>query len=66
MHTTETKGNKMSYQEKVKPSIITLVIDTFNHSGNKAAKQCLKYLLQIHNIDSITSKQIMLDLKSYI
>jgi hypothetical protein len=56
----------MSYQEKVKPSIITLVIDTFNHSGNKAAKQCLKYLLQIHNIDSITSKQIMLDLKSYI
>ena len=47
-------------------SITALVIDTFNHSGAKAAKKAFKLLLQIHNVDTKTAKELSLSLKSYI
>ena len=47
-------------------SIIALVTDTFNKSGKNAAKKCFKLLLQIHNVDKKTSKELALILNSYI
>jgi hypothetical protein len=47
-------------------SIIALVIDTYNNSGNKAAKKAFKLLLQIHDVDKKTAKELSLSLKSYI
>ena len=47
-------------------SIYSLVVDTYNKSGNKAAKKALKLLLQIHDIDAKTAKELTTSLKSYI
>jgi hypothetical protein len=46
--------------------IIALVIQTFNYSGPKAAKKCFKLLLQIHDVDKKTFKELALVLNSYI
>jgi hypothetical protein len=50
----------------MKQSIIFQVIDTFNNSGNKAAKKVFKLLLQIHDVDKKTAKELSLHLNSYI
>ena len=47
-------------------SIIALVVDTYNKSGNKAAKKALQLLLQIHDVDTKTAKELTTSLKSYI
>ena len=50
----------------MKQKIIYQVIDTFNNSGKKAAKKVFKLLLQIHDVDKKTSKELSLHLNSYI
>jgi hypothetical protein len=47
-------------------SIINIVINIFNNSGNKAAKKAFKLLLQIHDVDTKIAKELSLSLKSYI
>jgi hypothetical protein len=42
------------------------VIETFNNSGKKSAKQVFKLLLQIHDIDKKTAKELSLSLSAYI
>ena len=46
--------------------IVAQVIETFNNSGNKAAKKVFKLLVQIHDIDTDTAKALSLRLHSYI
>jgi hypothetical protein len=46
--------------------IIAQVIETFNNSGNRAAKQVFKLLVRIHDVDKDTVKALTLRLHSYI
>ena len=50
----------------MKQLITNQVIQTFNNSGKSAAKKCFKLLVQIHDVDKKTSKELALSLNSYI
>ena len=47
-------------------NINSLVIETFNNSGKKAAKKVFNLLIQLNDIDKKTAKQLALSLKNYI
>jgi hypothetical protein len=53
-------------ENKMKQLITNQVIQTFNNSGKSAAKKCFKLLVQIHDVDKKTSKELALSLNSYI
>jgi len=50
----------------MKQLITNQVIETFNNSGKKSAKQVFKLLLQIHDVDKKTAKELFLSLNAYI